>query len=124
MATDTPTTTDEHPLETSGHEDAHHPSTGQYWMIFWILFVVTAVEVLLFYFSLPGVNLNNAALGVLAITKFVIVVGYFMHLRFDSRLLRRLFVTGIVLAVIVYVIYLLTMGVFIDDPGERNTTFL
>jgi hypothetical protein len=43
-----------------------------------------------------------------------------MHLKFDNRILRRLFVTGLVLAVAVYVAYLLTMGVFLQKPSDRN----
>ena len=93
-----------------------HPSTQTYWKIFWFLFVVTGIEVALYYKSIPGVNLNNAALGALALLKFATVVGFFMHLRFDSRLLRRLFVTGLILATLVYVTYMLTLGVFIDHP--------
>ena len=82
---------------------------------------MTAVEVALYYFELPGpVHVNNAALGILAIAKFIVVVAYFMHLKFDNRILRRLFVTGLVLAVLVYVAYLLTMGVFLQEPEDRN----
>ena len=44
--------------------------------------------------------------------KFAMVVLWFMHLRFDSRIFRRLFVTGIFLAIGVYLIVLLTFGVF------------
>jgi cytochrome c oxidase subunit 4 len=101
--------------ETAEHA-VDHPTEAKYWKIFFLLFAVTAVEVALYYWSIPGVNLNNAALGVLATFKFVVVVGYFMHLKFDSRLLRRLFVGGLLLAIFVYVAYLLTMGVFIDKP--------
>lgn len=104
-------------VEAAEHQG--HPTEGKYWKIFWLLFVITAFEVLLYYVSIPGVNLNNLALGVLAIAKFVVVVGYFMHLKFDSRILRRLFVTGLALAVLVYVAYLLTMGVFISPPDQR-----
>jgi cytochrome c oxidase subunit 4 len=122
MATDTDTSTtatDEHALD---HADGHggHPTEGQYWKIFFILFGITAVEVLLYYVSIPGVNLNNAALLVLAAAKFIAVVGYFMHLKFDNRILRRLFVTGLVLAGAVYIAYLLTMGVFLQPPNERQ----
>jgi cytochrome c oxidase subunit IV len=120
MATKTETAVhEEHPAEGEvAHVD--HPTEGQYWKIFFLLFGITAVEVGLYYFSIPGVNLNNAALGLLAAAKFVIVVGYFMHLKFDNRILRRLFVTGIVLAGAVYIAYLLTMGVFIKPPNERQ----
>jgi hypothetical protein len=37
---------------------------------------------------------------------------WFMHLRFDSRMFRRLFTTGIVLALIVYTIVLTTFHVW------------
>jgi cytochrome c oxidase subunit 4 len=122
MATSTSTTgsdVEEHPAEGIV-EHGDHPSEGQYWKIFFLLFAITAVEVLLYYKSIPGVNLNNAALGILAAAKFVVVVGYFMHLKFDNRLLRRLFVTGLVLAGAVYIAYLLTMGVFIKPPDQRQ----
>jgi cytochrome c oxidase subunit 4 len=103
-----------------GETHGGHPSTSQYWKIFFLLFAITAVEVLLYYQSIPAVNVNNGALGILAIAKFAIVVAYFMHLKFDSRVLRRLFVTGLVLAVAVYIAYLLTMGVFIARPEDRQ----
>ena len=125
MATTETETTEAHAdpeLTSHGTEVVHHdhPSEGQYWKIFFILFAITAVEVALYYFSIPGVNLNNAALGGLAVAKFVVVVAYFMHLKFDSKLLRWLFVGGLLLAAAVYVAYLLTMGVFIQDPEDRN----
>ncbi len=123
MATKTTTADseiEEHPAEGIV-EHGDHPTESQYWKIFFLLFAVTAVEVALYYFELPGpVHINNAALGGLAILKFVVVVGYFMHLKFDNRIVRRLFVTGLVLAVLVYMAYLLTMGVFLQKPSDRN----
>jgi len=44
--------------------------------------------------------------------KFSLVALFFMHLRFDSKLCRRLFVTGIILAIIVYAIALTSLHVF------------
>ena len=44
----------------------------------------------------------------LALAKATMVAMYFMHLKFDSKLFRRLFVTGIVLAFVVFTIVLLT----------------
>lgn len=118
MATTTETEMDEAAVAHAG-DHASHPGPRTYWMIFVILFAITAIEVLLFYVSVPVVNVNNAFLGVLALLKFAIVVGYFMHLRFDSRVLRRLFITGLVLATVVYIIYMLTMGVFLQPPDQR-----
>ncbi len=95
---------------TSGGD--HHPSDATYVKVALFLAVVTGIEVLLYYFELGA--MNNAALIVLAAIKFAVVALFFMHLRFDSRILRRFFVTGIILAILVYVAYMLTLGVFIS----------
>jgi hypothetical protein len=50
------------------------------------------------------------------VIKFTTVVGYFMHLKFDAIILRRLFTTGIVVAVAVYMIALTSMT-FWKDSG-------
>jgi hypothetical protein len=44
--------------------------------------------------------------------KFFMVVAWFMHLRFDSRLFRRLFVAGLFLALFCYTAVLTTFGVW------------
>ena len=49
----------------------------------------------------------------LAFLKFVMVAAFFMHLKFDSPMLRRLFITGIVLAAVVYTVALLTLRVLV-----------
>jgi len=95
------------------HEAEHaHPDESVYIKIALILAVLTAIEVGLYYTSFSE-KLTNGALLVLAGAKFVLVVGYFMHLKFDNRLLRRLFATGFVLAVLVYIAYLVTLGIFV-----------
>ena len=52
-------------------------------------------------------NLLIAALGVMAAVKFFLVAAWYMHMKQDSSVFRRLFITGIVLASIVYGILLL-----------------
>jgi cytochrome c oxidase subunit 4 len=89
-----------------------HPSVVRYVVVAIILAIVTAVEVGLYYTDLSGFGLV-APLMILALIKFAMVAAYFMHLRFDGRLLRRLFVTGIILAISVYTIFLLTLHVLI-----------
>ena len=104
-----------HQVEPAGDHGDHagHPSEAKYIKIALILGAVTAVEVALYYWSFSNEAANNAVLMVLAGVKFVIVAAYFMHLKFDSRILRRLFATGFVLASFCYVAYLLTLGVFL-----------
>ncbi|MEO6121967.1 MAG: cytochrome C oxidase subunit IV family protein [Acidimicrobiales bacterium] len=101
--------------ETGAHETGEHgahPTDAKYVRIALILGVLTAIEVGLYYTKFSEV-LTNTVLLALAGTKFVIVAAYFMHLKFDNKLLRRLFTTGFVLASFCYVAYLVTMGVFI-----------
>ena len=49
------------------------------------------------------------------VVKFAIVAGYFMHLRFDSNLFTRLFVSGLLLAISVYVAMLATFHFFSSE---------
>jgi cytochrome c oxidase subunit 4 len=94
-----------------GGEHGAHPSEGRYIAIALILGVLTAIEVAVSYAKRLG-NAGNPLLLALAATKFVLVAMFFMHLRFDNRVLRRLFVTGIVLASFCYIAVMFTLGVF------------
>ena len=98
-----------------GHLDAGHthgPTDGQYFTIFWVLVAITALEVSTYFWSswfgdashYPAIVL----LVVMMVVKFVLIASFFMHLRFDNKLLTRLFYSGLVLAVVVYVIVLTT----------------
>jgi len=79
---------------------------GFYWMIGGILAVLTAMEVAVFYMALGRVE--APLLLTLSAAKFAIVVMFFMHLRFDSRIFTGLFVTGLVLATfVISALYLL-----------------
>lgn len=86
-----------------------HPGPKQYVGVAIVLAVITLVEVILFYVEMPDVALV-AGLVTLSAVKFGMVVGWFMHLRFDSVLFRRLFITGLALAMGVYLAALLMLG--------------
>jgi cytochrome c oxidase subunit IV len=104
----------DHPTEDVEAEVEHgaHPTEAKYVKVALILALLTAIEVGLYYTKFSEAA-TNAVLIVLAAVKFVMVAAYFMHLKFDNKLLRRLFITGFVLAVSVYIAYLLTLGVFL-----------
>jgi cytochrome c oxidase subunit IV len=113
----TPTTKDEStgpvvevpPEEGGTHHD--HPGEGKYIKIALILAVITGVEVVFSYWeAVEGVLAPS--LIFMSVIKFVIVVGYFMHLKFDSRLFRRLFVAGIALAIFCFTAMLTTFHVW------------
>jgi cytochrome c oxidase subunit 4 len=87
-----------------------HPEPAQYVRVAIVLAVATAIEVGLYYLGLPAKLLVALLLG-LASIKFSLVAAYFMHLKFDARLLRRVFLTGIILACAVYAVALFTLKV-------------
>lgn len=95
--------------EASQHEAEHaHPSDWQYIKIALLLAVLTALEVFTYFESVH--NLSDAVLyvvlTVLMVLKFIYVVAWFMHLKFDSMIFRRVFQVGIVMALAVYLIML------------------
>ena len=96
-------------------EDMEHPGPRQYVVVALVLAVLTAIEVALFYMDFVPQTVVVTSLMVLMVLKFALVALWFMHLRFDSRIFRRLFVTGIILAISVFLIVLLTFGVFFRD---------
>ncbi|MEJ2538406.1 MAG: cytochrome C oxidase subunit IV family protein [Gemmatimonadota bacterium] len=81
-----------------GH-DAHggHASVGFYWTIGGILAALTGLEVGAYYMELG--SLEVPLLLILSAVKFFLVVGFFMHLKFDSRIFTGVFVAGLALAV-------------------------
>ena len=98
-------------VATQEHE---HPGEALYIRIAIILAVITGLEVALSYVKIGNNQLvTNGGLLILAAVKFAMVAMYFMHLKFDNPILRRLFVTGIITAILVYIAYLLTLHTFI-----------
>jgi cytochrome c oxidase subunit IV len=90
---------------------AYHPSAREYIRVGLLLVALTCIEVLLSYSSLSGVKLI-AALFACTIIKFVLVVGYFMHLKFDNGRFSRVFTLGAIGAFTLYAVVLLMFGVW------------
>ncbi len=82
-------------------ELSHHPGPRQYVVVAIILAIVTAFEVAIYY--IPSIaDFLIPLLLFFAVIKFIMVALYFMHLKFDSPIFKRFFVTGIVLALAVF----------------------
>jgi cytochrome c oxidase subunit 4 len=82
-------------------EHGYHPGRSEYIQIGIILTVLTGIEVAL-YFAEPPRALTISFLLALTAMKFLLVAFWFMHLRFDHPLFRRLFAMGGALAILVY----------------------
>jgi cytochrome c oxidase subunit 4 len=87
------------PEPPAAHEKhAGHASVGFYWLIGIVLAVITGIEVAIFYIPAIGAALVPILL-ILSAAKFVIVVMFFMHLKFDARVFTAVFLAGLTLAV-------------------------
>jgi cytochrome c oxidase subunit IV len=95
------TATEAHGTE---HAEDHHPTPTQYVQIAVVLAVLTALEVAASFIDI-GPAFLPTLIGLMLI-KFVLVAGWFMHLKYDTRLYTRFLVTGLVLAVSLYSIVL------------------
>jgi cytochrome c oxidase subunit IV len=88
-----------------------HPSPATYWGIALFLAAVTALEISVPYTSaLEPVKVPLLlALGAI---KFVTVVSFFMHLRYDKKLYRNLFMFGAIGVFPLFIVVLLSMHAF------------
>ena len=92
-------------VPSDGHS---HPGPRQYVLIAIVLVILTAIEVATSYLEgTVNSNLLIVALGIMAAVKFFLVAAWYMHMRQDSPVFRRLFITGLTLATIVYGILML-----------------
>ncbi len=94
------------PHDAGGHP---HPGPLEYLQIGLVLAVVTGIEVTVYY---AGIN-HNLLVGILlalSALKFSLVVLWFMHLKFDNRVLANMFVGGLLLAMALFVVVLAIMG--------------
>jgi len=93
-------------------EDAHdeaHPGALEYVQIGVILAIITAVEVALYYIDMDF-TLLVTLLAMLSVVKFVMVVLWFMHLKFDAGLFAILFGGGMVLTFGVFTAIIAILG--------------
>lgn len=94
--------------------ERRHPTPRDYWMIAGVLFAITIVEVAVAYVDALD-PVVAPILIVLSAAKFALVVGWFMHLRYDLKRYRGLFYLGLVAAPILFGAVLLTFGVLIGS---------
>ena len=99
MSTAAPETA--HHDQDTAHHERPHPKDIFYVKIAAALAAMTALEVSTYFWNYGKVFLP--LLLVLMSIKFVMVVLFFMHARFDAKVFGRLFWTGLTLALAVYI---------------------
>ena len=84
------------------HATAHDDSKGQYFWVWGALLVLTAVEVWLGYdqiFKNPLRMLQ--VLLILSVVKSALIIGYFMHLKYELAIMRWMLVLSVVICFII-----------------------
>ncbi len=74
-----------------------HPTPATYFKVAMALAILTAVEVGIFYVTQIGYAIIPV-LAILSIGKFALVVMYYMHLKFDSKIFSGMFFFGMFVA--------------------------
>ena len=103
----TATATDEHVHQ--------HPTDLQYVKIALILGVITAAEVATYFWKSATTGQLALVLLPMMVIKFATVAAYFMHLKYDNPIFRRVFTFGLILAVVVYGVFAFSMEFWSDD---------
>lgn len=97
-------TTTEHDTTT----DHHGPTPTQYVQIFGVLFALTAMEIAASYIDVGPLFLP-LLLGLMVI-KFILVAGWFMHLKYDTKTYTAFMAGGLLLAMGLYAVVLLVFS--------------
>ena len=98
------------------HSSAHghsvpHTSNRTYVLVALVLAVITGVEVMVFYLEALR-PVIAPVLITLSASKFVLVASFFMHLKYDGRVLRWLFAGPLFVAIAIIVAMMALYGVF------------
>jgi cytochrome c oxidase subunit IV len=93
-----------------------HTTVKTYINVAIALAILTAIEVASLY--IPGIpnGLLVPALLFMSALKFFLVVGFFMHLRYDNSIMRALFVGPLIIAIAIILALMALFGAFILLP--------
>ena len=73
----------------------HDDSKGQYFWVWGALLVLTAIEVVLGYRQIFAPVRMLEVLLVLSVIKSALIIGYFMHLKFETKIMRWMLVLSV-----------------------------
>lgn len=102
------------------HEVAtHDDSKGQYFWVWGALLVLTAIEVVLAYKQVFSAVRMLEALMILSIIKSALIIGYFMHLKFERALMRWMLTISVVACFIIMYFFFFPDADRVRDLGVK-----
>ena len=96
------------PVVDQESQEAHQIGPREYWLIAIFLGVITGFEVGATYVDSIKGGWLIALLLVLAAVKFFTVVGWYMHLKYEAFAVNGLFYFGLIGAITLFIVLLLT----------------
>jgi cytochrome c oxidase subunit 4 len=102
-----------------GHVESHgggHATVKTYLLVALVLAIITAIEVATLY--IPGIPnvLLVVSLLIMSAIKFVLVVGFFMHLRYDHNIMRTFFIGPLIMSICIILALMALFSAFILLP--------
>ena len=93
-----------------------HATVRTYINVAIVLAVITAIEVATLY--VPGIPNGLLVVGLLLMSavKFFLVVGFFMHLRYDHNIMRSLFIGPLIIAICIIMALMALFSAFVLLP--------
>ena len=99
-------------MTAPSHGAGEHASTATYVKIAIVLSVITALEVGVIYVRQLAPIIVPLLIA-MAVAKFALVALFFMHLRYDSRVLSALFVGPLIIAAGITIALMTLTGAFL-----------
>ena len=101
----------DHPPSEQAHSAEHHPTAKTYIIVGAILTLITIVEVSAYYTpAWEQSRIYVPSILLLSALKFVIVVLFYMHLRYDHKLFKALFTGPFIIAGLTLVALMFLFG--------------
>ena len=93
------------------HAEHHHPTWKEYKWVALVLFIITVAEVWAYYIDwFVASRAFVPTLLIMSVAKFAIVVMFYMHLKYDAKLFRALFLGPLAIAVLSVIALLFLFG--------------
>jgi cytochrome c oxidase subunit IV len=104
------------PSSVAAAHGSGHASLKTYIQVALVLAIITAIEVATLY--VPGIPKGLLVVSLLgmSVIKFVLVVGFFMHLKYDGTIMRALFIGPLVLSILIILAIMALFGAYLLLP--------
>lgn len=114
--------------ETAIHQDDHSGQVKRIWLVFWILAIITAVEVALGIMrpdflldnTLWDLKLQNWIFIILTIVKAYYITWTFMHMEQEKAVFRRAVVWTITFYMLYMIFIVLVEAQFVKDMVQND----